>query len=115
MLVKFIREDVTDELLAAAFASCGKIMSAVVHRDPDGKSKRHGFVNFELPEAALKCIEQFNDSGNLAIPGDRIMVLQHLKRSEYHRQASAHLLPRAMPTRRRSWAQTFTSSTWTTT
>jgi polyadenylate-binding protein len=86
VLVKNIREDVTDEQLAAAFASCGKIMSAVVHRDPNGKSKRHGFVNFELPEAAVKCIEQFNDSESLAMPGDRIQVLQHLKRSEYHRQ-----------------------------
>jgi polyadenylate-binding protein len=86
VLVKNIREDVTDEQLAAAFASCGNIMSAVVHRDPNGKSKRHGFVNFELPEYAVKCIEQFNDSESLAMPGDRIQVLQHLKRSEYHRQ-----------------------------
>ena len=76
----------TDEQLAAAFASCGKITSAVVHRDANGKSKRHGFCNFELPEAALKCIEQFNDSETLSTAGDRIQVLQHLKRSEYHRQ-----------------------------
>jgi polyadenylate-binding protein len=86
VLVKNIRDDVTDEQLAAAFAACGKITSAVVHRDANGKSKRHGFCNFELPEAALKCIEQFNDSETLSTPGDRIQVLQHLKRSEYHRQ-----------------------------
>jgi polyadenylate-binding protein len=58
----------------------------VLHRHADGKSKRHGFVNFELPEYAVKCIEQFNDSESLATPGDRIVVVQHLKRSEYHRQ-----------------------------
>jgi len=86
VLVKNIRDDVTDEQLAAAFAACGKITSAVVHRDANGKSKRHGFCNFELPEAALKCIEQFNDSETLSTAGDRIQVLQHLKRSEYHRQ-----------------------------
>ena len=94
VLVRNIREDVTDEQLAAAFAGCGKIMSAVVHRDANGKSKRHGFVNFELPEAAVKCIEQFNDSESLAMLGDRIQVLQHLKRSEYHRQrAFTHNAP----------------------
>jgi polyadenylate-binding protein len=86
VVFKNLREDVTDEQLAAAVASCGKITSAVVHRDANGKSKRHGFVNFELPEAAVKCIQQFNDSESLAMPGDKIVVVQHLKRSEYHRQ-----------------------------
>jgi len=86
LLVKNIRDDVTDEQLAAAFASCGKITSAVVNRDASGKSKRHGFCNFETPEAAVKCIEQFNDTENLAMAGDRISVMQHLKRSDYIRQ-----------------------------
>ncbi len=53
VLFKNIRDDVTDGQLAAAVAVCGKITSAVVHRDANGKSKRHGFVNFELPESAL--------------------------------------------------------------
>jgi polyadenylate-binding protein len=88
VLVKNIREDVTDEQLAAAFAACGTITSAVVHRDANGKSKRHGFCNFELPESAVKCIGQFNDSDTLATPGDRIQVMQHLKRSEYRRTYS---------------------------
>jgi RNA recognition motif-containing protein len=72
---------VTDEQLAAAFASCGKITSAVVNRDASGMSKRHGFCNFESPESAVKCIEQFNDTENLAMAGDRIAVMQHLKGS----------------------------------
>ncbi len=86
MLVKCIRDDVTDEQLAAAFVSCGKITAAVVHRDANGRSKRHGFVNFESSEAAVKCIQQFNDTEGLAVPGERICVLRHLKRSEYIRQ-----------------------------
>jgi len=86
LLVKNIRDDVTDEQLAAAFAGCGKITSAVVHRDQNGKSKRHGFCNFETPEAAVKCMQQFNDTENLAVPGERISVVQHLKRSDYIRQ-----------------------------
>ena len=79
-------EDVTDEQLAAAFASCGKITSAVVNRDASGMSKRHGFCNFESPESAVKCIEQFNDTENLAMAGDRIAVMQHLKGSDCIRQ-----------------------------
>ena len=45
---------------------------AVVQRDANGKCKTHGVV--ELPEAALKCIQQLNDSHwhILAIPGDTI-------------------------------------------
>jgi RNA recognition motif-containing protein len=41
--VKNFREDVTDEQLAAAFACCGKITSALVARE-GGKSKKHGYV-----------------------------------------------------------------------
>ena len=53
----------------------------MAHRDANGKSKRHAFVNFELPESAVKCIAQFNDSDSLAMPGDRIAVVQHFKTS----------------------------------
>jgi len=77
--VKNFREDVTDEQFQAAFAVCGKITSAVVARE-NGKSKRHGYVNFETPESAVKMIEQFNDSETLASPGEKIFVGQHLKK-----------------------------------
>ena len=85
VFVKNFRDDVTDEQLAAAFASCGKITSAVVARDANGKSKRHGFCNFETPEAAVKCVDQFNDTETLAMAGEKIGVMQHLKKSEYAR------------------------------
>jgi polyadenylate-binding protein len=81
VFVKNFREDVTDEQFQAAFAGCGNITSAVVARD-GGKSKRHGFVNFETHEAALKCIEQFHNSTTLAAPGETVQVLEHLKKSE---------------------------------
>ncbi len=76
-LVKNIRDDVTDQQLAAAFAVCGKITSAVVHRDANGKPRTHGFVNFELPESAVKGIELLNDSETLSTPGGRIQVMQY--------------------------------------
>ena len=85
VFVKNFREDVTDEQFQAAFAVCGKITSAVVARE-NGKSKRHGYVNFETPESAVKCIEQFNDSETLAVAGEKIAVVQHLKKTEYSRQ-----------------------------
>jgi RNA recognition motif-containing protein len=78
-LVQKIRDDVTDEQLAAAFAVCGRITSAVVHREANGKSRRRGFVYFELPESAVKGVEQFNNSETLSTPGDRIQVMLHTK------------------------------------
>ena len=80
VFVKNFREDVTDEQFQAAFAVCGKITSAVVARE-NGKSKRHGFVNFETPESAVKCIEQFNDSVKLAVDGEKIYVVHHHKKA----------------------------------
>ncbi len=86
VFVKNFREDVTDEQLSAAFAVCGKITSCVVARDASGKSKKHGFCNFETPEAAKKSIDQLNDSEGLAMPGEKITVVQHLKKNEHLRQ-----------------------------
>ncbi len=92
VFVKNFREDVTDEQFKAAFAGCGAITSAVVARGEDGKSKRHGFVNFELAEAAIKCVEQFNGSNGLAAAGEAIEVVEHLKKSERF-AAPVHVKP----------------------
>jgi len=54
----------------------------VVSRDASGKSKRHGFCNFETAEYAVKCIEQFNDTETIAVAGEKISVVQHLKKSD---------------------------------
>jgi len=89
VLVNNIRDDVTDGQLAAAFAACGNMTSAVVHRDANGKCKRHGLVNFQLPEAAVKCMEQFNGSDSLCTLGDRIQVVQHLRREDLRQRALA--------------------------
>ncbi len=86
--MKNFRDDVTDEQFQAAFAECGKITSAVVARDAEGKSKRHGFVNFETAESAMKCISTFNGTGSLAAAGETIDVVEHLKKSERFPTAS---------------------------
>jgi hypothetical protein len=92
VFVKNFRDDVTDEQFRAAFACCGAITSAVVARDGAGKSKRHGFVNFEQAEAALQCTRQFNGSSDLASQGEQIDVVEHLKKSERFAPA-AHAKP----------------------
>jgi hypothetical protein len=82
VFVKNFREDVTDEEFKQAFAGFGAITSAVVARDESGKSKRHGFVNFEAAEAALKCTQLLHGSTALAAEGEAIDVVEHLKKSE---------------------------------
>jgi RNA recognition motif-containing protein len=82
VFVKNFREDVTDEQFKQAFAGFGAITSAVVARDESGKSKRHGFVNFEAAEAALKCTQLLHGSTALAAEGEAIDVVEHLKKSE---------------------------------
>jgi RNA recognition motif-containing protein len=89
VFVKNFSADVTDAQFQAAFAGCGVITSAVIARDAAGASKRHGFVNFETSEAAVKCIEMFNGSDTLAAAGETIDVVEHLKKSERF-PATAH-------------------------
>jgi len=58
--VKNLAESTTDEDLTRIFGEYGKITSAVVMRDPDGKSKCFGFVNFENSDDAAKAVEALN-------------------------------------------------------
>lgn len=55
--VKNLADSVTDEMLTEKFGEHGKVTSAVVMKDADGKSKGFGFVNFEDPDAAAKAVE----------------------------------------------------------
>ncbi|XP_010447143.1 PREDICTED: polyadenylate-binding protein 2 [Camelina sativa] len=58
--VKNLGENTTDDDLKTAFAEYGKITSAVVMKDGDGKSKGFGFVNFENADDAAKAVEALN-------------------------------------------------------
>ncbi|KAJ7516723.1 hypothetical protein O6H91_22G068600 [Diphasiastrum complanatum] len=58
--VKNMSETTTDEDLEKTFGAFGKISSAVVMRDGEGKSKCFGFVNFEHAEDAAKAVEALN-------------------------------------------------------
>ncbi|XP_074286275.1 polyadenylate-binding protein 2-like [Silene latifolia] len=58
--VKNLAESMTDEDLAKRFGQFGKITSAVVMRDAEGKSKCFGFVNFENADDAAKAVDGLN-------------------------------------------------------
>ena len=58
--VKNLSESTTDEDLKFFFGEYGKITSAVVMRDADGKSKCFGFVNYENADDAAKAVEALN-------------------------------------------------------
>ncbi|KAL2939363.1 Polyadenylate-binding protein 2 [Bienertia sinuspersici] len=58
--VKNLPETTTDDDMNKIFGQYGKISSAVVMRDVDGKSKGFGFVNFENADDAAKAVEALN-------------------------------------------------------
>ncbi|CAN7132712.1 polyadenylate-binding protein 2 [Brassica rapa] len=58
--VKNLGESTTDDDLKKAFSEYGKITSAVVMKDGEGKSKGFGFVNFENADDAARAVEALN-------------------------------------------------------
>ncbi|ESQ51001.1 hypothetical protein EUTSA_v10022589mg [Eutrema salsugineum] len=58
--VKNLAETTTDDELKNTFGEFGKITSAVVMKDGDGKSKGFGFVNFDNADDAAKAVEALN-------------------------------------------------------
>ncbi|THU46054.1 hypothetical protein C4D60_Mb09t00920 [Musa balbisiana] len=60
VFVKNLSESTTKEDLERIFGKYGKITSAVVMREEDGKSKCFGFVNFENTDAAAQAVQELN-------------------------------------------------------
>jgi len=58
--VKNLSESFTEDDLKNEFGAYGTIISAVLMRDADGRSKCFGFVNFENAEDAAKAVEALN-------------------------------------------------------
>ena len=59
--VKNLDESVNDDELMELFSKFGKITSALVSTDENGKSKGFGFVNFENHQDAQKATDEMND------------------------------------------------------
>ncbi|URE38767.1 Polyadenylate-binding protein [Musa troglodytarum] len=60
VFVKNLSESTTNEDLENIFGEYGKITSAIVMREEDGKSKCFGFVNFEIPDDAARAVQELN-------------------------------------------------------
>lgn len=61
MLMQNLHETIDNKVLHEIFSPFGKILSCKVAFQ-DGKSRGHGFVNFETEEAAVLAIEKLNGS-----------------------------------------------------
>lgn len=59
--VKNIDTEVPDEEFRDIFEKFGEITSATLSRDPDGKSRGFGFVNYSTHESAQAAVEEMND------------------------------------------------------
>ena len=62
IFVKNLAETVDDDALTALFKGHGEIKSAVVMKDPEGKSRCFGFVNFENHDEAGTAVEALHGS-----------------------------------------------------
>ncbi|SCV04279.1 LAMI_0H14840g1_1 [Lachancea mirantina] len=59
--VKNIDPEATQEEFEDLFTKYGKITSAVMERDAEGKPRGFGFINFEDHNSAAKAVEELND------------------------------------------------------
>lgn len=62
VFIKNIPESVTEEKFNSHFSQFGKITSAKLAVDEEGKSKGFGFVNFASHEEALACVNTVNNT-----------------------------------------------------
>ena len=61
------------------FSKFGEITSAVVARNPDGKSKGYGFCNFRDPSSADQACAEMNE---FELDGRKLTVTRHQKKNE---------------------------------
>jgi polyadenylate-binding protein len=61
VFVKNFGEDVDDDAFKDMLEKFGKILSCVVMKDSSGRSKGFGFVSFDEPESAEKCVTELNE------------------------------------------------------
>ena len=77
--VKNLDPEVTQEEFVALFEQFGKVTSAVIQMDDEGKSRGFGFVNFENHEEAQKAVDNLHDSDH---KGRKLFVARAQKKAE---------------------------------
>ncbi|XP_078171366.1 polyadenylate-binding protein 2-like isoform X2 [Carex rostrata] len=94
VFVKNLSEPTTENDLIDIFGKFGKITSAIVMREGDGKSKCFGFVNFENPDDAATAVEDLNRK---IFDGKEWFVGKAMKKSEREREREMKRSERGMP------------------
>ena len=79
LYVKNLSVDVAEAEFREMFEKYGKVTSAVVSVDADGKSRGFGFVNFENHEDARKAVDDLHDK---EFKGQTLFVTRAQKKSE---------------------------------
>nr|VWO98649.1 Uncharacterized protein [Ganoderma boninense] len=77
--VKNLDPEVTQEEFVALFEQFGKVTSAVVQIDEEGRSRGFGFVNFDTHEEAQKAVDNLHDSDH---KGRKLFVARAQKKAE---------------------------------
>lgn len=83
--VKHLTEDFDDQKLRQLFEPFGRIKSAKVMTDDNGKSKCFGFVSFEEPTAAENCVQQLNGKKEMS-SGKMLYVARAQRKAERQEQ-----------------------------
>ncbi|OBA22405.1 polyadenylate binding protein [Metschnikowia bicuspidata var. bicuspidata NRRL YB-4993] len=79
VFVKNFGSEYSEEDLTKLFEPFGKITSLYFEKDAEGKSRGFGFINFEDHKAAVKAVEELNDT---EINGQKIYVGRAQKKRE---------------------------------
>ena len=86
VFVRDLDASVTAKTLFDAFTAIGPIASCKLSVDDDGTSRGYGFVHFESPATAEKCIEMSNND-QLLVGGKVIKVDAFKKRADRDKEA----------------------------
>jgi len=82
LYVKHLPLDYTKKELIDEFEKFGPIQNAVVMKDPEGKSKCFGFVNFQNHEDAVKAVEALHGKKKVGKAEKDLYVARAQKKSE---------------------------------
>ncbi|KAJ4487891.1 polyadenylate binding protein [Lentinula aciculospora] len=79
LYIKNLDPEVTEEEFEKLFEPYGKVTSAIVQTDEEGKSRGFGFVNYESHEDAQKAVEALHDTEH---NGRKLFVSRAQKKAE---------------------------------
>ena len=79
LYIKNVDTEVTQDEFEKLFAGFGKITSALLAFDEEGKSKGFGFVNYESHEQAQKAVDALHD---IELGGRKLFVTRAQKKAE---------------------------------